>query len=63
MIDYSIAIRGTKPGVKKENIEETRAYGVAQRNETLTLRDLRSTSPATTASTDKATSTLSSSRL
>ena len=37
MIDYSIVIRGTKPGTKKENIDDTRAYAVAQRTKTLTL--------------------------
>lgn len=39
MIDYSIAIRGTKPGTKKENIDDTRAYAVAQRSETITMSE------------------------
>lgn len=39
MIDYSIAIRGIKPGVKKENIDDTRAFAVAQRSKTLTLQE------------------------
>lgn len=30
MINYSLAILGTKPGTKKENIQETMAYGIAQ---------------------------------
>ena len=40
MIDYSIAIRGTKPGTKKENIEETKVYAVAQAKETLTFSEI-----------------------
>ncbi|MCR4920245.1 MAG: DNA-binding protein [Bacteroidaceae bacterium] len=30
MMNYSIAIRSTKPGLKKANITETKAYAVAQ---------------------------------
>jgi predicted histone-like DNA-binding protein len=37
MINYSIAIMGTKPGTKKENIQETKAYGTAQVHEILDL--------------------------
>ena len=37
MINYSIAIMGTKPGTKKENIQETKAYGVAQNSEVLDI--------------------------
>lgn len=39
MIDYSMAIMGTKPGTKKENIEETKVYGVAQISEKVSLED------------------------
>ena len=31
MINYSIAIMGTKPGTKKADILETKAYGVRTR--------------------------------
>ena len=37
MIDYAIAVMGTKPGTKKENIQETKAYGTAQVREVLNL--------------------------
>ena len=37
MIDYSIAIMGTKPGTKKADITETKAYGTAQVREVLNL--------------------------
>ena len=37
MINYSIAIMGTKPGTKKENITQTKAYGTAQVHEVLTF--------------------------
>jgi len=37
MINYSIAIMGTKPGTKKADIQETKAYGVAQCSEVLDL--------------------------
>jgi len=37
MINYSIAIMGTKPGTKKGQITETKAYGTAQCNEVLNL--------------------------
>ena len=30
MINYSIVIKGTKPGTKTEDITETKAYGVVQ---------------------------------
>ena len=30
MINYSICIMGTKPGTKKEDIQQTKAYGTAQ---------------------------------
>jgi len=37
MINYSIAIMGTKPGTKKAEITETKAYGVAQANEVIDI--------------------------
>ena len=37
MINYSITIMGTTPGTKKENIQETKAYGTAQCNEILDI--------------------------
>ena len=37
MIKYSIAIKGTKPGTKKAQITETKAYGEAQTDEILSL--------------------------
>ena len=37
MINYSIAIMGTKPGTKKANITETKAYGVAQASEVVDI--------------------------
>ncbi len=37
MIDYSIAIMGTKPGTKKAEITETKAYGNAQVREVLDI--------------------------
>ena len=37
MINYSIAIMGTKPGTLKANITETKAYGTAQVHEVLDL--------------------------
>lgn len=37
MIKYSIMIKGTKPGVKKAQITETKAYGSAQVDEILDL--------------------------
>ena len=37
MIDYAITIMGTKPGTKKADIQETKAYGTAQVREVLTL--------------------------
>ncbi|MBR6031629.1 MAG: DNA-binding protein [Bacteroidaceae bacterium] len=37
MIDYAITIMGTKPGTKKSDITETKAYGTAQVREVLTL--------------------------
>ena len=39
MINYSICIKGTKPGTLKANIQETKAYGVAQADEILNLDD------------------------
>ena len=39
MINYSIVIRGTKPGTKTEDITETKAYGVAQISENLTINE------------------------
>ena len=39
MINYSIAIMGTKPGTKKAQITETKAYGVAQVKNRLSLSD------------------------
>lgn len=40
MINYSITIRSTKPGTKKANISETKAYGVAQITENIDLNAL-----------------------
>ena len=37
MINYSIAIMGTKPGTFKANITETKAYGTSQVHEVLDL--------------------------
>lgn len=37
MINYSIAIMSTKPGTKKESINETKAYGMAQATEVLDI--------------------------
>ena len=37
MIDYAIAIMGTTPGTKKEQITETKAYGTAQVREVLDI--------------------------
>ena len=37
MINYSIMIMGTKPGTKKADIQETKAYGTAQVHEVLDL--------------------------
>ncbi|MBR1499507.1 MAG: DNA-binding protein [Bacteroidaceae bacterium] len=37
MINYSIAIMSAQPGTKKENITETKAYGVAQSSEVLDI--------------------------
>lgn len=37
MINYSIAIKGTKPGAKKDEITETKAYGEAQVKEILSF--------------------------
>ena len=39
MINYSIAIMGTKPGTLKANITETKAYATAQIHECLTFDD------------------------
>jgi len=39
MIDYSIAVRSTKPGTKTADIKETKAYGVTQLSEIMTLGD------------------------
>ena len=39
MINYSIVIRSTKPGTKTADITETKAYGVAQVSDFLTLND------------------------
>ena len=39
MIKYSIAIKGTQPGTLKAQIQETKAYGVAQADEILNLDD------------------------
>jgi hypothetical protein len=39
MINYSIMIIGTKPGTKKENITQTKAYGTAQIHEKLSFDD------------------------
>ena len=37
MINYSIAIMSTKPGTKKANITETKAYGFVQTSETIDI--------------------------
>ncbi len=37
MINYSICILSTKPGTKKADITQTKAYGTAQMNEKLTF--------------------------
>ena len=37
MINYSICIMSTKPGTKKADIQETKAYGTAQVHEVLTF--------------------------
>ena len=37
MINYSIFIMGTTPGTKKQDITETKAYGVAQVNEVIDI--------------------------
>lgn len=37
MINYSIAIMSTKPGTRKADIQETKAYGMAQANEVLDI--------------------------
>ncbi len=37
MINYSIVIMSAQPGTKKENITETKAYGVAQSSEVLDI--------------------------
>ena len=39
MINYSICIMGTKPGTKKADIQETKAYGTAQVHEVLSFDD------------------------
>ena len=39
MIDYSIAVRSAQPGTKKEDVTVTKAYGVAQTSEVMTLPD------------------------
>lgn len=37
MINYSIAIMGTKPGTKKEQITETKAYAMVQTSESVDI--------------------------
>ena len=37
MIDYAITIMSTKPGTKKADIQETKAYGTSQVREVLSL--------------------------
>ena len=39
MINYSICIMSTKPGTKKADIQETKAYGTAQVHEVLDMDD------------------------
>ena len=39
MINYSIAIMGTKPGTLKANITETKAYAAAQMHDNLSFDD------------------------
>ena len=39
MINYSIAIMGTKPGTKKAQITETKAYGIAQCTEVIDINE------------------------
>ena len=38
-MNYSIAIRSSKPGTKKAEVTETKAYAVAQSTGTLTMED------------------------
>ena len=37
MINYSIAIMSSKPGTRKADIQETKAYGMAQASEVLDI--------------------------
>ena len=37
MIDYSISVRPSQPGTKKSEVTETKAYGIAQVSEILTM--------------------------
>ena len=39
MINYSIAIMGTKPGTRKAQITETKAYGIAQCTEVIDINE------------------------
>ena len=39
MINYSIYIAGSKPGTKKADIKETKAYGTSQIHEALSFDD------------------------
>ena len=39
MIDYSISVKSSKPGTKKADVKETKAYGQAQIRKKLTLEE------------------------
>ena len=39
MIDYSISVKSSKPGTKKADIQQTKAYGQAQIRKKLTLEE------------------------
>ena len=56
MINYSIAIMGTKPGTKKSQITETKAYGIAQCSEIIDINDFAKHIRGTAVSMARATS-------
>ena len=39
MLDYSISVKSSKPGTKKANIQQTKAYGQAQIRKKLSLEE------------------------
>ena len=39
MIDYSISVKSSKPGTKKADVKETKAYGQAQIRKKLSLEE------------------------